>query len=164
MSTRVKQTPPVTQEPSTTSNHKSTSYDHHTKSGYDHHPPLLTLPTQHTTAAHPAHTPTHYHTPIVTHYLTTHQTTITLYPNPPPLQAISYTVSHLQLLLNSFICLKHSHSHPKQTILLFPTSSSHLNPRPHAPIPRMGTSEQQKWAQLRMTIIFFLWEVMHNNN
>ena len=56
-------------------------------------PPLLTLPTQHTTAIQPAPSPTHYHTPPATQYLTTDQTTVALYHNPPPLHAISYTTS-----------------------------------------------------------------------
>ena len=45
---------------------------------YNHPPPLLILPTQHTTATHPAPSPTHYHTPPAMQYLTTHQTTVPL--------------------------------------------------------------------------------------
>ena len=58
-------------------------------------PPFLTLPTQHTTATHPAASPTQYHTPPSTQYLTTHQTTVRLYHNPPPLHAIPYTTSSI---------------------------------------------------------------------
>ena len=50
---------------------------------YNSPPPLLTLPTQYTTATHPAPSPIHYHTQHPTQYLTTHPTTIPLYPNPP---------------------------------------------------------------------------------
>ena len=79
----------------------------------------------------------------------------TLIPNHSMLSLIQ--PAHRQLLLNPFILLKHLHLHPKRIILVFPASSSHLNPT-----PRMGTSERHKGAQLRMTIILFLWEVMHN--
>ena len=75
-------------------NYKSTtSYDQNTKPSLQPPPPLLTLPTQHATATHPAPSPTHYHTPPPTQYLTTHQTPVPLYPNPPPLHAIPYPTS-----------------------------------------------------------------------
>ena len=122
---------------------------------YNHPPPLLTLPTQHTTATYPAPSPTNYHTLPPLQYLTTHQTTVPLYPNPPSLHAIAYTISSSTTPTQSL--------HPPQTSALapqthyptFPSSSSHLNPTPHATIPRMGTSKQCKGAQLRMTILFF---------
>ena len=145
----------------------TTSYDLHTKSGFQPPPPLLTLPIQHTTATHPAPSPTHYHTPPATQYLTTHQTIpfhCTLNPHHSMISIIQ--PAHLQPLLNPFILLKHLHSHPKHIIRLFPTSSSHLNPTPHTSMPRMGSSEQHKGAQLRMTIILFYgkWCTMYNNN
>ena len=136
------------------SNHKSTtSYDRHTKSGLQLPPFLLTLLNQHTTATHPAPSPTHYHTPPLMRYLTTHQTTVPLYPNNPRHHAIPYTTSSsstptqsLHLPQTSALSLQ-THYHPFPTIL--------LNLTPHTSIPRMGTSEQYKGAQLRMTIIFF---------
>ena len=75
-------------------NYKSTTcYDQKNNLAYNRPTLFLTLPTQHTTATHPAISPTHYHTPPATQYLTTHQTTVPLYPNPPPLHAIPYTAS-----------------------------------------------------------------------
>ena len=108
---------------------------------YNRPPPLLTLPTKHTTATHLAPSPTHYNTPPATQYLTTHQITVPLYPNPPPLHAIPYTTSPSSTPLNQFILLEHLHSHHKHIIILFPASSSHLNPTPHTSIHRTGTSE-----------------------
>ena len=94
-------------------NYKSTtSYDQNTKSGLQPPPPLLTLPTQHTTATHPAPSPTHYNTPLATQYLTTHQTTVPLYPNPLPLHALPYTTSPSSTPTQSL--------HPSQTSALAP--------------------------------------------
>ena len=106
-------------------NYKSiTSYDRKTKSFLQPPPtqrPLLTLPTQHTTAAHHAPSPTHYHTPPATQYLTTHQTTVPLYPNPPPLHAIPYTTSPSSTPIQ---CL-----HPPQTSAPAPQTHYHTFPR-----------------------------------
>ena len=105
-------------------------------------PPLLTLPTQHTTAT--------------TTYLC-HQLIITPHPLrniSPPIRLPSHCTliphhsmlsfiqpAHPQPLLNPLILFKHLHSHHKHIILLFPASSSYLNPTPHTSIPRMGTSK-----------------------
>ena len=94
--TRRKQTPPATQEPSTTprTTNQQQAMIKTQNLAYNRTPPLLALlPTLHTTATHPAPSPTHYHTPPTTQYLTTHQTTVPLYPNPPPLHAFPYTTS-----------------------------------------------------------------------
>ena len=155
--TRRMQTKPATQDPRTTplTTNQQQALIKPQNLAHNRPLPLLTLPTQHTTATQPAPSPTHYLTPPATQYLTTHQTTVPLYPNPPPLHAIPNTTSHPQPLLNPFIVLKHPHSHHKHIIQLFPTSSSHLNPTPHTSIPRMGTSERHKGEQLRMTIFFY---------
>ena len=65
--------------------------------------------------------------------------------------------AHPQLLLNSFIRLKHSHSHAS-TLSYFPriVIPPQHNPTPHTPLPRMSNSERHKEAQLPMTIIFFM--------
>ena len=77
--TRRKQAPPATQEPSTTPYTNQQQAMIATQNLADNcPPPLLPLPTQHTTATHPA----------PHQYLTTHQTAVPLYPNPPPLHAI----------------------------------------------------------------------------
>ena len=93
--TRCKQTPPATQEPSTTpwTTNQQQAMIKTQNLAYNCPPLLSTLPTQHTTDTHPAPSPNHYHTPPTTQYLTTHQTTVPLYPNPPPLHAIPYTTS-----------------------------------------------------------------------
>ena len=94
--TRHKQTPHATQEPSTTprTTNQQQAMIKTENLAYHRPPPLLTLPTQHTTATHPAPSPTHYHTPPTTQYLTTpHQNTVPLYPNPPPLHSIPYATS-----------------------------------------------------------------------
>ena len=120
-------------------------------------PPLLTLPTRHTTAAtHPAPL---YQLITTPHPLRNISPPIrlpfhcTLIPHHSMISLIE--PAHPQFLLNPFIRLKHLHSHPKHSILLFLASSSHPNPTPHTSIPRMGTSERHKGAHLRMTIIFF---------
>ena len=100
------------------------------------HAPLLTLPTQHTTATHPAPSPSHYHTPPATQYLTTHQTTVPpLYPNPPPLHAIPYTTSPSSTATQSL--------HPPQTSTLAPQTHCPTFPRiviPHqSHTPRLDT-------------------------
>ena len=98
-----------------------------------HHYP----PTQHTTTTHPAPSPTHYHIPPATQYLTIIRLPFhcTLIPHHSMLSLIQ--PAHPQPLLNPFILLKHSHLHHKHIILLFPASSSHHNPTPHTSIPRM---------------------------
>ena len=104
--TRLKQTPPSTQvsitTPRTTNPHQAMIA---TQNLANRPPPLLTLPTKHATATHPAPSPTHYHTPPPTQYLTTHQTTVPLHPNPPPLHLSLMQPAHPQLLLNPFIRL-----------------------------------------------------------
>ena len=108
-------------------NYKSTtSYDHYTKPGFQ--PP----PTQHATATHPAPSPTHYHTRTPTQYLTTPQTTIPLYLNPPPLHAIHYAISSSSTRTRSL--------HPPRTSVLAPQTHypsfsfiAHLNPTPQCP-------------------------------
>ena len=103
-------------------NYKSTtSYDRHRKSGLQPSPLLLTLFTLHTTATHPAPSPTHYHTPPATKYLITHQTTVELYSNPLPLQAIPFTTSSSSTPTQSL--------HPPQTPALTPQKHYHTFPR-----------------------------------
>ena len=154
--TRHTQTPPSTQVPSTT--HRTTNQQEAMITTqnpvYNRPPPLLTLQTQHDTATHPAPSPTHYHTSTPTQYLTTPQTTVPLYVNLLPLHAIPYATSSSSTPTQSL--------HPPQTSALAPQThypsfspNPHLNPTPHTSMPRMGTSEQHKGAQLRMTIIFF---------
>ena len=161
--------PPSTQVPSTTpgtTNQQQAMIA--TQNHWQPPPPLLTLPTQHTTDTHPAPSPTHYH--CTPHPLSNISPPIrlpfhcTLIPHHSMLSLIQ--PAHPQFLLNLFIRLKHPHSHSRHTILLFPASSSHLNPTLHTSIPRMGTSDRHKGTQLRMTIIFFLWKwcTMYNNN
>ena len=127
--TRRKQAPAVTQEPSKTrrTTNQQQAVIATQNLAYNRPPLLLTLRTQNTTATHFSPSPTHYHTYPQTQYLTTHQTTVPLYPNPPPLHNINYITSSSSTLLNPFICRKQLHSHAKHTILLFLTSTSHLN-------------------------------------
>ena len=155
--TRSKQTPPSTWVPSTTprtTNQQQAMIDTQNLA-YNHPPPLLTLPTQHATTTHPAPSPTHYRTPTHTQYLTTPQTTVPLYPNPPPLHAIPYTTS--------------SSSTPTQSLHL-PLTSAHA-PQTHYPsffpiiippqshTPHLNTQDgyqrTTQTTQLRITIIFF---------
>ena len=143
-------------------NYKSTTrYDKNTKPGSQPPPPLLTLPTQHTTATHPAPSPTHYHTPPATQYLTTHQTTFPLYPNPSPLHAIPYTTSPSSTPTQSL--------HPPETSTLAP--QTHYPTFPHIIIPPQSNSPHrntqdgyQQTTQRGTTANdhIFLWEVMHN--
>ena len=143
-------------------NYKSTtSYDQNTKSGLPPPPLLLTLPTQHATATHPAPSPTHYHTPPATQYLTTHQTTVPLYPNPPPLHAIPYTTSPFSTPTQSL--------HPPQTSALapqthYPTFPSIVIP-PQSHTPHLNTHDGYQLMTQRGTAAndhIFLWEAMHN--
>ena len=82
--TRHKQTLPLTlvrsTSPQTTNQQQSMIATENL--AYNCPPPLLTLPTQHATSSQPAPSPTHYHIPPPTQYLTTHQTTVPLYHNP----------------------------------------------------------------------------------
>ena len=122
---------------------------------YNRNPPLLTLHTQHNTATHPAPSPTHYHTPPATQYLTTHQTTVPLYPNPPPLHSILYATSPSSTPTQSL--------HPPQTSALAPQTHYPTFPRiaipPQSLTPHLktqeGTSERHKEAQLQITIFFY---------
>ena len=129
---------------------------------YNRPPPLLTLHTQYATATHPALSPTHYHTPPPTQYLTTHQTTVPLYPNPPPLHAIPYTPSSSSTPTQSL--------HPPLTSALAPQThypsfdSIVIPPKSHTP-HRNTQDGYQRTAQRGTTANdhnIFLWEVMHN--
>ena len=156
MGTRRNQTQPSTQVPSTTPriNNKSTCCCWNKSTTiYNRPPPLLTLPTRHANATHPAPSPTHYHTPPPAQYLTTNQTTVPLYPNPPPLHAIPYSKSSSSTATQSL--------HPPLPSALIPQthypSFPHvIPPQSHTPHlnTRMGTSERHRGAQLRLTIIF----------
>ena len=132
---------------------------------YNPTPPLLTLPTQHTTATHPDPSPTHYHTPPATQYLTTHQTTVPLYPNPPPLHAIPYPTSLPSTATQSL--------HPPQTSALapqthYPTFSSIVIP-PQSHSPHLNTQNGYQWTTQRGTtandhIFYGKWCTMYYNN
>ena len=155
--TRRKQPPRVPGTKYNSTNYKSTtSYDQNTKPGLQPPPTLVNTP-------HPAY---YRHSPCPPHQLITTLHTLcnisppirlpfhcTLIPHHSMLSLIQ--PAHPQPLLNPFVLLKHPHSHHKHIILLFPASSSHLNPTPHISIPRMGTSERHKGAQMRMTIFFY---------
>ena len=140
----------------------TTSYDRCTKSGLQPPPPLLTLPTQQATATHPAPSPTHYHTPPPMQYLTTPQTTVPLYPNPPPLHAIPYTTSSSSTPTQSF--------HLPITSALTPQTNypsfSHIVISPQSHTTHLNTHDgYQQTTQGRPTANdhnIFLWEVMHN--
>ena len=134
----------------------TTSYDQNTKSGLELPPTLVNTP-------HPAY---HCHSPLPPHQLIT--TPHLLRNISPPIrlpfhctQTLHHYVlsliqpAHPQPLINPFIILKHLHLHHKHISLLFPASSSDLNPTPHTSIPRMDASEWHKGAQLRMTIFFY---------
>ena len=133
--TRCKQTPPSTPSPNTTPRTTNQQAMIATQNlAYNRPPPLLTLPTKHATETHPAPSPTHYHTPPPTQYLTTPQTTVPLYPNPPPLHATPYTTSSsstpaqsLHPPLISALALKTKY-HSFSRIVIPPQShTSHLN-------------------------------------
>ena len=161
--TRRKQTPPATQEPSTTSRttNQQQAMIKSQNLAYNRPPPLLTLPTQHTTTTHSAPSPTHYHTPPVTQYLTTHQTTVPLYRNPPPLHAIPYTTSPSSTPAQSL--------HPPQASALtpqthYPTFHRIVIP-PQSHTPHLNTLDAYQRTTQRGTTAndhIFLWEVMHN--
>ena len=133
--TRCKQTPPATQEPTTT--HRTTNQQQAMIAtqnlAYNRPPPLLTLLTEHTTAP----TPTHYHTSPATQYLTTHQTTVPLYPNPPPLHAIPLTTSPSSTPTQSL--------HTPQTSALAPQTHYpiflHIVTQPQSFTPHLNTQD-----------------------
>ena len=74
--------------------------------------------------------------------------------------------AHPQLLLNLFNPPQTSTVAPQTHYPTFPCTV--IPPQPHTPHlnNRMGTSERHKGAELRMTIIFFLWDrcTMYNSN
>ena len=118
-------------------NYKSTiSYDQNTISGLQPPPPLLTRPTQHIIATHIAPSPTHYHTPPIR--LPFHCTLISHHSMLSLIQP-----AHPQPLLNSFILLKHLHSHHKHIILFsphrHPTSIPHPTPQYPGWVPANDT-------------------------
>ena len=126
-------------------NYKSTpSYYQNTKSGLQQPHPC---PTQHTTAIHPAPSPTHYHTPPATQYLTTDQTTVALYHNPPPLHAIHYTTSPSSTPTQSL--------HPPQTSALAPQTHYPTFPLivipPQSHTPHLNTLDGYQRAKQRGT-------------
>ena len=98
----------------------------------------LTLPTQHTTAP----SPTDYHTTPATKYLTTHQTTVSLYSNPPPLHA-----SYNQPILNSYlipssssnICTRIPNTLSYFSLHRHPTSIPHPTPQYPGWVPANDT-------------------------
>ena len=138
------------------------SPNYKSKSGLQPPPPLIILTTQHTTANHPAPSPTHYHTPHPTQYLTTHHTTVPLYPNPPPPHAIPYKTSSSSTPTQSL--------HPPQTSALAP--QTHYTAFPCIIIPPQShtlhhnTQDGYQRTTQRGTTEndhnTFLWEVMHN--
>ena len=136
---RCKQTPPATQDPSTTPRTTNQQQDMISKRNlaYNEPPLLLPLPTQHTTATHPALSSTHYHTLPAMQYLTTHQTTVPLYPNPPPLHAIPYTTSPSSTPTQSL--------HPPQISALAPQTHYPTFPRivipPQFHTPHLNTQD-----------------------
>ena len=121
-------------------------------------PPLLTLPTQHTTATHIAPSPTHYNTSLAMQYLTTHQTTVPLYPNLPPLHAIPYTTSPSSTPIQSL--------NPLQTSALAPQTHNPTFPRivipPQSHTPHLNTQDGYQRTTQRGTTAndhIFLWEL-----
>ena len=102
---------------------------------------------QHATATHPAPSPTHYHTPPPTQYLTTHQTTVPLHSNPPPLNAIPYTTSSSSTLTQSL--------HPPVTSALTPQSHYPSFPRivipPQSHTPHLNTQDGYQRTTPRVT-------------
>ena len=103
-------------------NYKSkASYDQNTKSGLQPPPTLVNTPHPAYYRHSPCPSPTHYHTPPATQYLTTHQTTVPLYPNPPPLHYIPYTTSPSSTPTQSL--------HPPQTSALAPQTHYPTFPR-----------------------------------
>ena len=137
--TRCMQTPPVTQEPKTTpqtTNQQQAKSDLHSPPNI---PPPLTLP-PHQLITTP-HLLSNISPPIT---LSFHCIPISHHPMPYIIKP-----AHHQLILNSYIRLKHLHSHPKHTILLFSVSSSHLNPTPH-------TLQYPGWVPANDHNIFFM--------
>ena len=138
--TRRKLTPPATQEPSTsprTTNQQQAMIK------------TQNLAYNRPTAPHPAyhrHSPcpltNSFDTPPATQYLTTHQTYVPLYPNPPPLHAIPYTTSP------SLIPSASSNIRTRTTNTL-----SYFSRNRHPP-------QYPGWIPANDHI--FLWEVMHN--
>ena len=103
----------------------------------------------------------HYNTPLATQYLTTHQTTVPLYPNPPPLHAIPYTTSPSSTPTQSL--------HRPQTSALAPQTHYPTFPRiviqPESHTPHLNTQDGYQRTTQRGTTAndhIFLWEVMHN--
>ena len=135
--TRCKKPPPATQEQSTTprTTNQQQAMIKTQNLAYNRPPPLCTLPTQHTTANHPAPSPTRYHTPPAMQCLTTHQTTVPLCPNPPPLHAIPYTTSPSSTPTKSL--------HPPQTSAIAPQTHYPTFPRivipPQSHTPHLNT-------------------------
>ena len=124
--TRRKQTPPATQELSTTprTTNQQQAVIKTQNLAHNHSPPSIPLPL---TLA-----PTNSF-PRATHYLTTHQTTVPLYPNPPPIHAINYTTSPSSTPTRSL--------HPPQT--------SALTPQKHYPtVPHIIISPQSHTPHL----------------
>ena len=162
--TKRKQIPSSTQVPSTTPRTTNQQQDIIAiqNLAYNSPPPLLTLPTQHTTTTHPSPSPTHYHTPPPTQYLTTHQTTVPLYPNPPALHAIPYTTSSSSTPTQSL--------HPPLTSALAPQTHDPSFPRifipPQSHTPHLNIQDGYQRTTQRGTTMndhnIFLWEVMHN--
>ena len=124
-------------------------------------PNLVNTPhPQHTTATHPAPSPTHYHTPTAMQYLTTHQTTVPLYPNPHHSLLFLIQPANLQPLLNPFSLLKH----PK-TSALVPQIHYHTFPHiviaPQSHNPHLNTQDEYQRTTQRGTTandhtIFFM--------
>ena len=117
--TRHKQTPASTQVPSTTprTTNQQQAMIATQNLAYNRPRPLLNTPHQAWHRHSPCPLTNSYHTPPPTQYLTTHQTIVPLYPNPPPLHAIPYTTS--------------SSSTPTQS--LHPPLTSPLAPQTHYP-------------------------------
>ena len=125
---------------------------------YNRPPPLLKLPTQHTTATHPAPSPTHYHSPPPTQNI-----------SPPIRLPFDWTLipHHSMLSLKPYTTC--SSSTPTQSLRLPQTSE--LSPPKHYPtFPRIvippkfhtphlnakdGDQRSIQMGTLRMTIIFF---------
>ena len=115
---------------------ETTSYEQNTKSSLQ--PPLTVVNTPHPAyhlfvglVALPAPSPTHYHTPPATQYLTTHQTTVPLYPNPPPLHSIPYATSN--------ICTRTTNTLSYFSLHRYPTSIPHPTPQYPGWVPANDT-------------------------
>ena len=75
-----------------------------------------------------------------------------LYPNPPPLHSIPYATSPSSTPTQSLHSPQTSALAPQTHYPTFPRIV--IPPQSHTSIPRMGTSERHKGAQLRTTIFF----------